>query len=72
MIAGTRYENQRRELDKSLKTKQDVLKAKSRQGGWGYCCIIDTDGVSSKVGNNSMACMVHVHATIVWLIVERP
>ena len=35
VIAGTRYENQRRELDKSLKTKQDILKAKNRQGGWG-------------------------------------
>ena len=33
-MVGTRYENQRRELDKSLKTKQDSLKAKHRQGEW--------------------------------------
>ena len=32
-MAGTRYENQRRDLDKSLKAKQDTLKAKHRQGG---------------------------------------
>ena len=32
-MAGTRYENQRRELDKSLKARQESLKAKHRQGG---------------------------------------
>lgn len=31
-MAGTRYENQRRELDKSLKNKQENLMAKHRQG----------------------------------------
>ena len=35
VIAGTRYENQRRELDKSLKSKQDTLQARHRQGGCG-------------------------------------
>ena len=34
VMVGTCYENQRRELDKSLKAKQDTLKAKHRQGGW--------------------------------------
>ena len=34
VMVGTRYENQRRELNKSLKAKQDSLKAKHRQGGW--------------------------------------
>ena len=34
VMAGTRYENQHRELDKSLKAKQDTLQAKHRQGWW--------------------------------------
>ena len=32
VMAGSRYENNRRELDKSLKNKQYALKAKHRQG----------------------------------------
>ena len=62
VMAGTRYENQRRELDKSLKAKQDTLKAKHRQGGW---CVLTSSATLANVWFSSMSkCDYHTCVSI--------